>query len=244
MRGRETGSPWITCSCPPGCFDRTGFTYRRVQLHRLRLAFLLDDRGLPRSWSQRGGRSGFSDHLPVLLVARHQRMSARSIPVVLNLPCPDAIRDGWKHSPRNPSIWRSWRNGPFSPAASDARRRSWSSSPGARASAQPLKMNLSLILLDEETADFGAVFTRNLLPGAPVLIGTPQACAPTDPRHAGEQQDFQRLHAQRGCRRRAPAGRPRGACRRHGGQSSCAPRRASSAGSFPSREMEAPSRRS
>jgi len=34
-----------------------------------------------------------------------------------------------------------------------------------------MKMNLSLILLDHETADFGAVFTRNLYPGAPVLIG-------------------------------------------------------------------------
>ncbi len=32
-------------------------------------------------------------------------------------------------------------------------------------------MNLSLILLDQETADFGAVFTRNLYPGAPVLVG-------------------------------------------------------------------------
>ena len=32
-------------------------------------------------------------------------------------------------------------------------------------------MNLSLILLDEETPDFGAVFTRNRFPGAPVLIG-------------------------------------------------------------------------
>jgi glutamate N-acetyltransferase/amino-acid N-acetyltransferase len=32
-------------------------------------------------------------------------------------------------------------------------------------------MNLSLILLDQETEDFGAVFTRNLFPGAPVLVG-------------------------------------------------------------------------
>ena len=32
-------------------------------------------------------------------------------------------------------------------------------------------MNLSLILLDSPTADFGAVFTRNRFPGAPVLIG-------------------------------------------------------------------------
>jgi glutamate N-acetyltransferase/amino-acid N-acetyltransferase len=32
-------------------------------------------------------------------------------------------------------------------------------------------MNLSLLLLDHESRDFGAVFTRNLFPGAPVLIG-------------------------------------------------------------------------
>ncbi len=43
--------------------------------------------------------------------------------------------------------------------------------PRERVGAQPLKMNLSLLLLDRETRDFGAVFTRNLFPGAPVLIG-------------------------------------------------------------------------
>jgi glutamate N-acetyltransferase/amino-acid N-acetyltransferase len=43
--------------------------------------------------------------------------------------------------------------------------------PRERESATPLKMNLSLLLLDRETRDFGAVFTRNLFPGAPVLIG-------------------------------------------------------------------------
>ena len=32
------------------------------------------------------------------------------------------------------------------------------------------KMNLSLILLEEETKDFGACFTSNSFPGAPVLI--------------------------------------------------------------------------
>jgi len=39
-------------------------------------------------------------------------------------------------------------------------------------------MNLSLILLDEETPDFGAVFTRNRFPGAPVLIGRERLRAP------------------------------------------------------------------
>lgn len=43
--------------------------------------------------------------------------------------------------------------------------------PRERASAHALKMNLSLILMDRATADFGAVFTRNLYPGAPVLVG-------------------------------------------------------------------------
>ncbi len=43
--------------------------------------------------------------------------------------------------------------------------------PRERAAAQPLAMNLSLILLDRETSEFGAVFTRNRFPGAPVLIG-------------------------------------------------------------------------
>jgi glutamate N-acetyltransferase/amino-acid N-acetyltransferase len=39
-------------------------------------------------------------------------------------------------------------------------------------------MNLSLILLDEETPDFGAVFTRNRFPGAPVLIGRERLAEP------------------------------------------------------------------
>jgi glutamate N-acetyltransferase/amino-acid N-acetyltransferase len=43
--------------------------------------------------------------------------------------------------------------------------------PRERASAKSSKMNLSLILLDQETEDFGAVFTSNLYPGAPVLVG-------------------------------------------------------------------------
>jgi glutamate N-acetyltransferase / amino-acid N-acetyltransferase len=51
--------------------------------------------------------------------------------------------------------------------------------PRERASAQSLRMRLSLILLDHETADFGAVFTRNLFPGAPVLIGRQRLMRPT-----------------------------------------------------------------
>jgi glutamate N-acetyltransferase/amino-acid N-acetyltransferase len=43
--------------------------------------------------------------------------------------------------------------------------------PKERQTPEALPMNLSLILLDEETPDFGAVFTRNRFPGAPVLIG-------------------------------------------------------------------------
>lgn len=43
--------------------------------------------------------------------------------------------------------------------------------PVERAVPRPLSMNLSLILLDRETADFAAVFTANRFPGAPVAIG-------------------------------------------------------------------------
>ena len=43
--------------------------------------------------------------------------------------------------------------------------------PRERSLASPLPMNLSLLLVERETADFGAVFTRNSVPGAPVLIG-------------------------------------------------------------------------
>lgn len=43
--------------------------------------------------------------------------------------------------------------------------------PRERESPRPLTMNLSLIVLDRPTADFGGVFTRNRFPGAPVLIG-------------------------------------------------------------------------
>ena len=40
-----------------------------------------------------------------------------------------------------------------------------------REAPKPAKMNLTLIALEEPTADFAAVFTRNAFPGAPVLIG-------------------------------------------------------------------------
>jgi glutamate N-acetyltransferase/amino-acid N-acetyltransferase len=36
---------------------------------------------------------------------------------------------------------------------------------------EPLPMNMSLILADKATASFGAVFTKNSFPGAPVIIG-------------------------------------------------------------------------
>ncbi len=36
---------------------------------------------------------------------------------------------------------------------------------------KPAKMTLTLIALDEPTSDFAAVFTRNALPGAPVIVG-------------------------------------------------------------------------
>jgi glutamate N-acetyltransferase/amino-acid N-acetyltransferase len=42
--------------------------------------------------------------------------------------------------------------------------------PRERQIGEPLPMNLSLILLDEPTPDFGAVFTRNSFPGTPVII--------------------------------------------------------------------------
>ncbi len=43
--------------------------------------------------------------------------------------------------------------------------------PRERDTAEPLAMNLSLILLEKDTADFAGVFTRNRFPGAPVLMG-------------------------------------------------------------------------
>ena len=51
--------------------------------------------------------------------------------------------------------------------------------PRERAAASALRMNLSLILADQETPDFAAVFTRNQFPGAPVLIGRDRLERPT-----------------------------------------------------------------
>ncbi len=36
---------------------------------------------------------------------------------------------------------------------------------------KPARMTMTLVTLDEPTADFGAMFTRNAFPGAPVIIG-------------------------------------------------------------------------
>jgi glutamate N-acetyltransferase/amino-acid N-acetyltransferase len=36
---------------------------------------------------------------------------------------------------------------------------------------KPAKMNLTLVALDRPTPDFAGVFTRNALPGAPVIVG-------------------------------------------------------------------------
>ena len=43
--------------------------------------------------------------------------------------------------------------------------------PAEREVPRPLPMNLSLILLEHETAEFAAVYTANRFPGAPVAIG-------------------------------------------------------------------------
>ena len=51
--------------------------------------------------------------------------------------------------------------------------------PRERESDTPLPMNLSLILLDEPTRDFGAVFTRNRFPGAPVIVDRERLSRPT-----------------------------------------------------------------
>ncbi|PTL79469.1 bifunctional glutamate N-acetyltransferase/amino-acid acetyltransferase ArgJ [Vitiosangium sp. GDMCC 1.1324] len=45
--------------------------------------------------------------------------------------------------------------------------------------AKPAKMNLTLIVLDEPTPAFAAVFTKNAFPGAPVLIGRDRLGEPT-----------------------------------------------------------------
>lgn len=47
-----------------------------------------------------------------------------------------------------------------------------------REAPKPAKMTLTLIALEKPTADFAAVFTRNALPGAPVLIGRKRLAEP------------------------------------------------------------------
>jgi glutamate N-acetyltransferase/amino-acid N-acetyltransferase len=44
---------------------------------------------------------------------------------------------------------------------------------------RPARMTLTVIALDRPTPDFAAVFTRNALPGAPVLIGRQRLAEPT-----------------------------------------------------------------
>lgn len=43
---------------------------------------------------------------------------------------------------------------------------------------KPSKMTLTLIALDEPTADFAAVFTKNAFPGAPVIVGRKRLAEP------------------------------------------------------------------
>ena len=56
---------------------------------------------------------------------------------------------------------------------------------------KPAAMNLTLIALDEPTPDFAAVFTRNALPGAPVVRPEPFERAHPG-RHRHQQQDLER----------------------------------------------------
>ena len=44
---------------------------------------------------------------------------------------------------------------------------------------KPAAMNLTLIALDKPTPDFAAVFTRNALPGAPIIVGRRRLSEPT-----------------------------------------------------------------
>ncbi len=43
---------------------------------------------------------------------------------------------------------------------------------------KPAKMTLTLITLDEPTADFAAMFTRNAFPGAPIIVGRQRLASP------------------------------------------------------------------
>ena len=48
-----------------------------------------------------------------------------------------------------------------------------------REAPKPAKMTLTLIALDRPTTDFAAVFTKNALPGAPIIIGRQRLAAPS-----------------------------------------------------------------
>ena len=48
-----------------------------------------------------------------------------------------------------------------------------------REAPKPARMTLTLIALDQPTADFAAMFTRNAFPGAPILIGRQRLHEPT-----------------------------------------------------------------
>lgn len=47
-----------------------------------------------------------------------------------------------------------------------------------REAPKPARMTLTLIQLDEATADFAAVFTRNAFPGAPIIVGRQRLAEP------------------------------------------------------------------
>lgn len=48
-----------------------------------------------------------------------------------------------------------------------------------REAPKPAKMTLTLIALDQPTTDFAAMFTRNALPGAPIIVGRQRLHEPT-----------------------------------------------------------------
>ena len=48
-----------------------------------------------------------------------------------------------------------------------------------REAPKPAKMTITLITLDQPTADFAAMFTRNAFPGAPIIVGRKRLAEPT-----------------------------------------------------------------
>lgn len=48
-----------------------------------------------------------------------------------------------------------------------------------REAPKPAKMTITLIALDQPTADFAAMFTRNAFPGAPIIVGRKRLSEPT-----------------------------------------------------------------